>query len=51
MAGLRALQLRMRQCRPGFAFACKDGELGLLLRDGSFVSEKETVMINRMIGE
>jgi len=40
LAGCRALLQRYQTCRAGYAVTTKDGELGLMLRDGSFVPER-----------
>jgi putative component of membrane protein insertase Oxa1/YidC/SpoIIIJ protein YidD len=40
LAGCRALLQRFQTCRPGYAVTTEDGELGLMLRDGSFVPER-----------
>ena len=37
MAGARALLYRVRVCRPGYTISTQGTELGLLLRDGSFL--------------
>jgi len=40
VAGCRALLYRLRTCRPGYAVTTSaEGELGLLMRDGSFLPE------------
>jgi len=36
--GLRALQSRVRACRPGYTVSTDETGLGLILRDGSFVA-------------
>ena len=38
-AGFRALQQRIRTCRPGYNATTSNGELGLILRDGSFLPQ------------
>ena len=38
-AGCGALKQRIRTCRPGYAVTTSNGELGLILRDGSFLSQ------------
>lgn len=39
IAGVRALLHRVRTCRPGYTVSSDNSGLGLILRDGSFLSQ------------